>query len=155
MPSHLDGLKQELQEDEPFESAFINASEEQCKSWALEKQYEVNFIEQNIIGIADARTARDGTILMSRYKTDVPSEDFPEWGGPLPPQINTWYNWRIKPDGAPEVYISLVYGPPESVLPTYFARKEELTNEKGVFDTDKAGSYVMGKYPETGEKIPA
>ena len=82
MPSHLDGLKKVLQENEPFESAFINASEEQCKSWALEKQFEVNFIEQNIIGIADARTAGDGTMLMSRYKTDVPPEDFPNGAVP-------------------------------------------------------------------------
>lgn len=137
-----------LQEDEPFDSAFINASEEQCKSWALEKQYKVNFIEQNIIGIADARTARDGTILMCRYKTDVPPVDFPEWG-PLPPQVNTWYNWRIKPSGAAEVYISMMYGPPESVLPTYFGRREDLTNENGVFDTENAGLF------ENGKKIPA
>jgi hypothetical protein len=55
-----------LREEEPVESDFINASDEQCKEEVLEKQSKVAFIEQNIIPIALERSAREGTLLM-RY----------------------------------------------------------------------------------------
>ncbi|PGH16847.1 hypothetical protein AJ79_01491 [Helicocarpus griseus UAMH5409] len=149
-PSRDEGFKEELQEDESFESDFVGASEEQCKSGALEKQFQVNFIEQNIIAIADARTARDGTILMCFYKQEIETVEplvFEEWG-PLPPQTNTWYDFRIDYQGAALMYIGLVYCPPDSAYPAYFGRREQLTDEHGVFDVVKADRYVSGEDPE-------
>lgn len=101
----------------------------------LEKQDEAMFIEPNIIAIADARTARDGTILMQWYS------------GPYaepPPKSNTWYDFRVDPEGAAKVIASLNFGDPDVIYPTYFGRTEELTDEDGVFNVAKAERMLPG-----------
>lgn len=145
-------MREELHEGEPIHSPFIGASEDQCESWALARQGDVNYLVTDILAIADARTAQDGTILVCYYRSEPVEDDFPEWGGPLPPRQNTWYNWRVTPEGADEVILSLTFGD-EPTLPTFFGMKKQLTDENGIFDTEKAASYMMGKDPETGEHL--
>lgn len=48
----------------------------------------------------------------------------------------------IRPSGTAEVPVALLYGSQETVLRTYFGRREELTDEHGVFDVAKARYYV-------------
>ncbi|KAF4631517.1 hypothetical protein G7Y89_g6618 [Cudoniella acicularis] len=144
-PSRSKEFKQELEDDETFETEFIGASEQDCQKWALEKQYQVNFIEQNIIAIADARSARDSTISIQSYNDGTPLE-FGRYGV-LPREHDTWYDFRIDHKKATEVFISLQEGDQEIVYPVYFGHKEELTDEHGVFDVDKAERFVEGEDP--------
>ncbi|PGH10646.1 hypothetical protein AJ79_05360 [Helicocarpus griseus UAMH5409] len=150
-PATRDGFKTSLADnDTSFQSDFLNASAQQCKDWALEKQAQVKFIEMNIIAIADARTAVDQTISMCYYNeaADEGPLDFDEWG-PLPPEGNKWYDYRIDYRGAVMVHVALMYGPFDSAYPTYFGRKAELTDANGVFDVERANRYVRGE--EGGE----
>jgi hypothetical protein len=152
-PSNYEGFKLELKDDETFETDFIGASEQDCQKWALEKQFQVNFIEQDIIAIVDARSARDDTLLIQYYARELdpldPPEPALEFGefGVLP--RNTWYDFRIDYKGADWVHIHLMYGPIDSVYPTYFGRKEELTDERGVFNVAKAEHLVRGEDLDT------
>jgi hypothetical protein len=138
----------ELKDDETFETDFIGASEQDCQKWALEKQFQVNFIEQDIIAIADARSARDDTFSIQYYAHPEPALEFGGFGV-LPRERNTWYDFRIDYKGAAWVYIDLTNGPIDSVYPAYFGRKEELTDERGVFNAAKAGRLVGGEDPDT------
>lgn len=142
----------ELKHDETFETDFIGASEQDCQKWALEKQFQVNFIEQEIIAIADARSARDDTLLMQFYARELGHPEgpleFPEFGV-LPREHNTWYDFRIDYKGAAWVHAHLNFGPIDTVYPTYFGRKEELTDERGVFNVAKAKRLVRGEDPDT------
>ena len=122
-PSDYEGFKLELKDDETFETDFIGASEQDCQKWALEKQFQVNFIEQDIIAIADARSVRDDTLSIQYYARELdhpePALEFGEFGV-LPRERNTWYDFRIDYKGAAWVYIDLINGPIDSVYPAYF-----------------------------------
>jgi hypothetical protein len=152
-PSDYEGFKTELKYDETFETDFIGASEQDCQKWALEKQFQVNFIEQDTIAIADARSARDDTLLIQSYARELdPPEPALEFGefGVLPREHNTWYDFRIDYKGADWVVIHLTKnGPLDSIYPTYFGRKEELTDERGIFNVAKAKRLVRGEDPDT------
>jgi hypothetical protein len=151
-PSNREGFKTELTDDETFETDFIGASEQDCKEWALEKQFQVKFIEQNIIAIVDARSARDNTLLIQYYAEELdppePALEFGEFGA-LPQEPNTWYDYRIDYKGAALVHIALTYGPFDTAYPTYFGRKEELTDEHGVFNVAMADRLVRGEDLDT------
>lgn len=153
-PSSADGFKRELHENEPFESEFIGASTQECQDWAREKQSQTNFIEPDIIAVADACTARDNTILMCYYEEeDDPEEsplEFPRFGA-LPQRLNTWYHFRINYEAAALFFVDLVYCPPDMAYPVFFGRKEELTDDNGVFDAEKAHLFMVGKDYEAGE----
>ncbi|KAF1990256.1 hypothetical protein K402DRAFT_389883 [Aulographum hederae CBS 113979] len=147
-PDTREGFKQSLQENETFSTDFIGASNEDCQQWALEKQFKVNFIEQDIIAIADARSAQDSTILIQNFPRSTGLEREPDENpgfGPLPREEDVWYDFRVDYRDAAEVYVDLGYGPLDTVLPTYFGRKEELTDEKGVFDVKRALRFVKGE----------
>lgn len=151
-PSDREGFKTELKDDETFETDFIGASEQDCQKWALEKQFQVKFIEQEIIAIADARSARDDTLLIKFYARELDSPEGPlEFGefGVLPREHNTWYDFRIDYKGAASVYIDLTNGPRDWDYPTYFGRKEELTDERGVFNVAKVNRLARGEDPDT------
>jgi hypothetical protein len=153
-PSSGDGFKSELKENDSFQTEFVGASIQQCQEWALEKQSQVNFIEQSVIAIADARSTRDDTLSMQYYSPEIeppPLEDgefeFGEFGI-LPRERNMWYDWRVDYKHASAVLADLEYGPIDSVYPTYFGRKEELTDEHGIFNMIKAACYVCGEDPD-------
>lgn len=146
-PDDSDGFKTLLQDGEPFKSDFIGASKEQCQNWALEQYKKYNFIEQNLIVIADQRSAQDQTLLVSFYYPEVcpeePTLEFDDWG-PLPPKANVWYDFRVHHRGIDEIYTSLLWAPQDSAYATYFGRPEKFIDEAGVFDVFKANSYVCG-----------
>lgn len=154
-PSSDESFKRALKDNETFETGFIGASEQECQNWALEKQFQVNFIEQDFIAIADERSAKDDTLLIQYYARELPELDPEEDGMPfgelgiLPRERNTWHDFRIDYKRAGEVYVSLLYGYPGSVYPVYFGRKEELTDEHGVFDVAKAERLVGGEDPDS------
>jgi len=154
-PSSEDGFKVELKDNETFETDFISASEQDCQKWTLEKQFQVNFIEQNIIAIADARSTRDGTLLIQFYDEELDNSEPLEFGefGELPREHNKWYDFRVDYKGASLVTVDLTNGPIDYVYPVYFGRKEELTDKHGVFNVAKADRLVRGQDPDTPEAL--
>ncbi|KAF3398046.1 hypothetical protein F1880_006117 [Penicillium rolfsii] len=147
-PSMEQGFRTALQDGERFESDFINASKEECQNWALDKWLQpirFNFIEQSIIAVADARSARDGTLLMSFYFGESPPDEPPlefDGYGPLPPKGNTWYDFRIYHNAAFLFHASLLFTEPDIFFPNYFGRPEKFTDENGVFDVLKAWKHT-------------
>jgi hypothetical protein len=147
-PDSPEHFKSGLQDGEPFESDFINASKEECQNWALDKWRQpakYNFIEQEIIAIADTRTAQDGTLLMSHY-FDCPPDVFPvevdEHGGPLPPKNQTWYDFRVHHTDSQQFQGSLLFAEPDVACPLFFGYPEKFTNEAGVFEMKKVGKFL-------------
>ncbi|EAW18465.1 uncharacterized protein NFIA_084170 [Aspergillus fischeri NRRL 181] len=147
-PSTGEALRTRLQDGESFQSDFINASKEECQDWALDKWLQpvkFNFIEQSIIAIADERSARDGTLLMSFYfgesAPDEPPIEFNGYG-PLLPKGNTWYDFRIRHNAAQLFHTSLLFTEPDIFFPNYFGRPEKFTDEAGVFDVLKAWEHT-------------
>jgi hypothetical protein len=138
----------ELKDDETFETDFIGASAQDCQQWALEKQVQANFIDYDLIAIADARSAGDDTLLLQYYSREL-EEPLEFWEfGVLPREHTTWYDFRIDYRGAASAVLHLTnYGPMDTIYPTYFGRKEELTDERGVFNVAKALRFVRGEDP--------
>lgn len=101
------------------------------------------FIEPNIAGIADARTAKDGTILMTWYREGEGEECTPY--GVLPPKADSWWDFRVQAGHASRVIAALNFVEPDVSFPRYFGRKEEFTDENGVFDAEKADRDMDGK----------
>lgn len=69
-------------------------------------------------------------------------DDFGPPYGVLPPKSETWYDFRVHPEDATKVVACLGYAPDLS-YPYYYARKEEFTDENGVFDVDKADRVMV------------
>lgn len=155
-PTSSEGFKKRLGDNETFETDFIGASEEDCQQWAQENPR--NFIDSELITVADARTAKDGTILIQVYQSDLPPEEneyerdhppFPPFGE-LPPRDknNTWWSYRVDIKDAPEALLDLgLFGIFEAVLP-YYGYKDRLTNDRGVFNVAKARRITLGEDPE-------
>ncbi|PVH90678.1 hypothetical protein DM02DRAFT_678458 [Periconia macrospinosa] len=142
-PSDDSGLKHSLAPGEPFHaSAFIGASVEDCQKWFHAHVGAVNFIEGYGIAIADARTARDGTISIQYYSWGEPWM-FPGYGL-LPPNGEAWYDFRIRPEDTPRVIADLGYVGPDVTFPFYFGRREEFTDKNGVFDVAKVTREITG-----------
>ncbi|CAJ2507897.1 Uu.00g090830.m01.CDS01 [Anthostomella pinea] len=139
-------FKRALGQDEAFGAEFIGAPEHECQAWALEMQARHNFIEQDLIGIADARSARDGTLLIQFYGR-APGLECGDDKGVFPreTETNTWHGFRIDYREAERVSASLQFGASEVVYPVYFGRKEELTDERGVFDVARAERICGGE----------
>lgn len=144
---HIDGqqLKMELKKDEPFETEFIGASVEDCRKWAMEMQYRVNYIEQDHIAILDERGIRDGTVLMSCY-VHAPGLVLGEEGedGIFPKEADRWYDFRIELRHVPRFTASFSIGVLQA-CPVYFGRKEDLTDANGVFDVEKAEKITVSE----------
>jgi len=159
-PTTSEGFKQGLQEGEAFETDFIGASEQDCQQWVRENAPRVNFIVPDLIAIADARSAKDDTILIQKYQYEAPppvdGEDdeldgsFPPFGR-LPPRDkgNTWWSYRVESKGAYDALLDLgEFGVFEARLP-YYGYKDRLTDEHGVFNVAKATRITLGEDPET------
>lgn len=147
-------FKSQLQDGEPFGSEFIGASKEECQNWARSNWDDVNFISKNIIAIADERSARDGTLLLSYYCSigEDAQLELEGWG-PLPPKNDTWYDFRIESVGSDDLHTDLFLAPIETAYPTYFGRPEKFTNEAGVFDVFKANNHVAGMDSEQEDEL--
>ncbi|KAI1378082.1 hypothetical protein F4677DRAFT_34840 [Hypoxylon crocopeplum] len=136
-------LKTELKEGELFETDFIGASEGDCQAWALEQMGRFNSLDKQLIAIADKRSAQDQTIVMQFYNEE-PGLEFPGHGT-LPPEQGKWYSFRIKYEDTFTLDSALSYGAFDVVYPTYFGRKDLLTDDQGIFDVQKAQRMSIGK----------
>lgn len=147
VPSTSEGFTTSLDEHQNFESDFINTTVAQCKSWAREKQFTVNFIEQDYIAIADTRSATDETLLVSYFESDPHPEDPIEYEGfgRLPREPNAWVDFRVPYQAVYTIQASLMHGAPQFVYPVYFGCAQELTDENGVFDVQRAERMVRGE----------
>jgi hypothetical protein len=121
-PTGAEGFKKGLGDDETFETEFIGASEEDCQRWVQENTR--NFIVADLIAIADARTAKDGTILIQPYQQEFPPElEDLEMDGHY--SANFHRETRATPGGASELKSkmhprpSLIWGNLESLKPIF------------------------------------
>jgi hypothetical protein len=134
-PSDESGWKEKLSDNDAFDTPFVGSSEQDCQTWLLKKQTEFNYIEPNILGIADARTAKDGTISMHWYHHGEGWDIKPY--GVLPPKPGSWYEFRIKPENAARLLADLNFVEPDVVYEQYFGHPEDFTDGNGVFDPKK------------------
>lgn len=56
-----------------------------------------------------------------------------------------WYSWRVKYWHAGRVHADLCYVHEEIMFPIYFAARDILTDENGVFDVDKVETLIGGE----------
>jgi len=100
-------------------------------------------MEYNILFIADARSAKDDTIIASVYQREQGVYGVDEATGlKVSPEPFTWYRFRIDFREAWLLHCDVNYGPPPEVWPFYFARKYEATDEDGVFSVTKANELI-------------
>jgi len=150
-PPESGEFKDGLKDNETFETEFIGASEEDCQKWERENHDKASYIDPCLIVIADARTAKDRTVLVQCYQEPVlPSAEedlpWPEFGElPPPDKVHTWWSYRVRFEGAREALLDLgEFGILEADLP-YYGLKDRLTDENGVFDVAKARRITMGE----------
>ena len=141
-PSDGQKFKQVLAENEGFETDFIGASEQDCRKWALKRQSEDIWVEKDIIAIADKQSASDDTLSIQYYNSSPGIELQPD--GLLPREQDKWYDYRVIYKEAFTVYAALTNGSPGIVYPIYFGRKDELTDERGIFNIAKADELCRG-----------
>ncbi|KAH9889655.1 hypothetical protein F4778DRAFT_753633, partial [Xylariomycetidae sp. FL2044] len=137
-PSPRHEYRDKLAEGDAFGDEFIGASMDECAAFTLEHQGKSNKLHRNLMVIVDARSAKDGTIIISYHP-------FPE-NAPFLGQnqkVDAWYSFRIHYTTALDLSAELSdTGRPSETYGVLFRRKDELTNEKGIFDYDKAGELL-------------
>ncbi|KAK9415893.1 hypothetical protein SUNI508_10022 [Seiridium unicorne] len=133
----------ELKDGETFESDFIGAHETDCQSWAQQQILLNNSPDSELIAIVDQRSALDKTIMM-QFFSNKPGLEFPSYGT-LPPEENTWYSFRVPYKDAFTLVAALTETAFDVAYPVYFGRKEEFTNEEGVFEVRRAEEAAAGK----------
>ncbi|KAK9772693.1 hypothetical protein AB5N19_14294 [Seiridium cardinale] len=136
-------LTVELTDGETFESDFIGAREVECQAWAQQQILLNRSFDQELIAILDRRSALDKTIIM-QFFNQKPGLDFPPYGT-LPPEENVWYSFRIPYKDAFALVAALTETALDVAYPIYFGRKEEFTNEQGVFEVHRAEVAAAGK----------
>ncbi|XXH02873.1 hypothetical protein Hte_009261 [Hypoxylon texense] len=130
-------FKYMLEEGATLKTDFVGASEEECRTWAREQMQRVNTIDPDLIAIADKRTMNDHTISLQFFNDDGNGLEFDGYGK-LPAEEKKWYNFRVKYEDSFNIYAALTQGVFDMVYPTYFGRKDELTDKDGIFDINKA-----------------
>lgn len=134
-PSKDNHCRRTIADNETIQSDFIGASAQDCQKWTLEKQFQDLAVEQDIFVIANERSTRDDTVLVQVYPRTA--WDF---GGPerVPKESNKRYDFRVHHTEARTVNVAMHYVNPDICYPVFFGRKEEMTDEHGIFDAAKA-----------------
>lgn len=70
-----------------------------------------------------------------------PEDEYPGFE----PEAEIWYDFRVNYEKSNKIITSLTFGPLDGVHEHYFGHKEELTDERGVFDVDKAERLMCGE----------
>ncbi|KAI7968640.1 hypothetical protein EIK77_002233 [Talaromyces pinophilus] len=152
LPESPEEFKQQIQDGETFDSEFIGASPDDCRAWAKENQCKVNFIEHDVIAIVDARSAEDKTIIMSCFVRETmydEDEPFPPWGTlPRAEDVNTWFDYRIEYSFGFTVRVYWNMHGSDLTYPAFFGKKEDFTDENGVFDVAKAQKFSLEYDPD-------
>jgi hypothetical protein len=129
-------LRKQLKDNETFETDFIGATPADCQRWANERCRHDRSSYDTLIAIVDARSAKDGTLLMQKYvQPPAGTEEFTFGGyGVLPRETNVWFDFRVDIRHAERIIAALSYISPEVTYPFYYGNKERFTDENGVFD---------------------
>jgi hypothetical protein len=126
--------------DTNFSSEFTSV--EECKEWMLREQSMGNLgvMEEDLIYIADKRSAKDGTLAAYVYSDEPillgPNED------PMPPEANTWYEFRVKYQDAMAIQNHYNNGEPGDSWPILFGPRDKITDKNGVLDAKKLQQLV-------------
>ena len=150
-PTERRGFKDKLEDGETFKTEFIGASEEDCQKWERENSVKAKVVNPALIAIADARTAKDQTLLIQFYQLPVlpTPEDMLPWPelGELPPPDKeyTWWSYRVSFKDAAEALLALGPECMGEVDVPYYGLKDRLTDENGVFNVVKARRIAMGE----------
>ncbi|KAI1820736.1 hypothetical protein F4861DRAFT_522017 [Xylaria intraflava] len=131
-------FRDSLQDNETFETDFIGASVNECGAWLLEQQTRSNMLDQNIMVVVDARSAKDQTVTLWVY----PIHDAPFLRRDQ--EANVWHPFRIHYSKVFKLAVDFTdVGSPDETYGVLFRRKEELTGEDGLFDLDRATELVL------------
>ncbi|QIX02299.1 hypothetical protein AMS68_007816 [Peltaster fructicola] len=146
-PTRSERFRMALEENDSFDTDFIGATPEDCQAWALERQRHDNKVDQDLIAIVDARSAKDGTLLVQKYYTLPEDCDALTFGGygALPPERNVWYDFRVDHRYAGKVIAALTEVSPEVAYPIYYGNKDRFTNSDGVFDVQEADRFCRAE----------
>ena len=152
-PPNGQRLRTQLQDNETFDTDFIGATPTDCQRWASERCSHDLFPFQNLVAIVDARSAKDGTLLMQRYVKVAEGTEPLTFGayGVLPRETNTWYDFRVDRRQAGRVVAALTITSPEVTYPIWYGNKERFTDEHGVFDVQETDRYCNAVDPDVKE----
>lgn len=134
---HSPTLREPFVDDsEPLQAEF--ASHADCQRWMLQHGMHMRELDWRVLFIADKRSAEDGTLSFQFFPpSEKPTNVWVNYG-PLPPVTRTWYEWRIEHTDWEEAVGSMTFNPPDMVDPVYYGMKDELTDERGVFNVTEA-----------------
>ena len=127
-------FRREIHDGEDFETDFIGASVEDCQSWEQQRNWDRSLYTGNI-AILDDQSAVDKTVLLRHFARDE-QYNFGSLGY-LPPHKNTWYSFRLDPQGIDNIIADLEFPDPDITFPVLFGITERLTRN-GVFDYEEA-----------------
>lgn len=85
--------------------------------------------DANLMAILDARSATDRTLTVWYY-VDGENQIMLAEGQ----RAERWYGWRVPFVQSPELAACVAYGTPVENWGIWFHRKDELTDERGIFD---------------------
>ncbi|GAM91297.1 hypothetical protein ANO11243_093450 [Dothideomycetidae sp. 11243] len=130
-------FRQALDPDEHFVSEFIGASEEECRNWAIANRGQID----QRIGIVncvviDAYGGQTETLLYQRHIWETSMRW--EFWGILPAIDAVWESWRTRYQDCNLASTALETMHSPNVYPAFFALRDQLTDEDGVFDADNA-----------------
>ncbi|KAK8052544.1 hypothetical protein PG993_003929 [Apiospora rasikravindrae] len=112
-PADGQEFRARLAEGEPFANDFVGASVEECGAFQQAQQARTNAMEWNSLVLLDDRSARDGTVVYGYYVGGGDAYMLRQ-----DQKGDAWYTFRL-----PHTKIS---------------EMEELTDEHGIFDLDRA-----------------
>ncbi|KAK8045443.1 hypothetical protein PG993_005467 [Apiospora rasikravindrae] len=133
-PAEGEQFREHLAEGEDFVNDFLGASIEECGAFELEQQEGNDMMDEDKIVLLDARSARDKTVTFCYYVRAKDANLLPN-----DKKGDTWYAFRVP---YTQVFKLSCYMPPcgdaDEDWGVIFHRKEELTDEHGIFDLDRA-----------------
>jgi hypothetical protein len=127
--------------DTNFSSEFTSV--EECEEWMLREQgkEDLNTMEENLIYVADERSAKDGTLAAYVY-SDEPIMLGPSEDQPMPPKADTWYEFRVKYQDAMAIQNHYIAGEPGDAWPILFGSRDKIMDQNGVLDVNKLQQLV-------------
>lgn len=146
-------FRRQLPSNEIFSTEFTGATIADCQEWAAERCSHDKYPIDSFLAIVDARSAKDGTILMQSYNPPLGGQEPLTFGGygALPRENDTWYDFRVDHRHAGLVLAALTITSPGVTYPIWYGNKERFTDENGVFDVLEAERYCRAEDPDVRE----
>lgn len=127
---------QALKDGQSFESDFTGAPLDECRSWAL-RQHNNPAMDADSIAIVDAQSIRDQTVTLELYVSGVENKALRRDQRP-----DSWHGFRVPYQKLFQLLAQITEDFDET-WGVCFHRKEELTDENGVFDLDRAIELII------------